>query len=271
MATKNSKAQPATNVAPITAARPGLIRKFATRFGVDDDKMLSTLKATAFKASTEVTNEQMMALLVVADQYNLNPFTKEIYAFPTDKGIVPIVGVDGWIRIINEHAQLEALEFDFAAEDSEDQWISCTIHRKDRSKPITVREYLAECRRDTGPWKSHPRRMLRHKALIQAGRIAFGFAGIYDPDEAERIRDANAIESTATPVSTKPATAAPQPVASAQAQLTHVPVDELRTRIDQIGIPENDFCAHFEIGAIEELPLNQVAAAMEYLSSVGGP
>ncbi|MCO2532685.1 phage recombination protein Bet, partial [Pseudomonas aeruginosa] len=30
-------------------------------------------------------------------------------------------------------------------------------------------------------------RMLRHKAMIQCARLAFGFAGIYDQDEAERI------------------------------------------------------------------------------------
>jgi hypothetical protein len=29
--------------------------------------------------------------------------------------------------------------------------------------------------------------MLRHKAMIQCARIAFGFGGIFDPDEAERI------------------------------------------------------------------------------------
>ncbi|WP_414836262.1 recombinase RecT, partial [Escherichia coli] len=39
----------------------------------------------------------------------------------------------------------------------------------------------------TGPWQSHPKRMLRHKAMIQCARLAFGFAGIYDKDEAERI------------------------------------------------------------------------------------
>jgi hypothetical protein len=29
--------------------------------------------------------------------------------------------------------------------------------------------------------------MLRHKAMIQCARLAFGFVGIYDQDEAERI------------------------------------------------------------------------------------
>lgn len=30
--------------------------------------------------------------------------------------------------------------------------------------------------------------MLRHKAMIQAARLAFGFGGIYDEDEAQRIQ-----------------------------------------------------------------------------------
>ena len=38
-----------------------------------------------------MTDAQMAALLVVANQYNLNPWTKEIYAFPDkSNGIVPV-------------------------------------------------------------------------------------------------------------------------------------------------------------------------------------
>ena len=165
--------------------KPSLIATMASRFGVDQDKMMTTLKATAFRG--DVSTEQMMALCIVAQQYNLNPWTKEIYAFPDrNNGIVPVVGVDGWSRIINEHPQCNGIQF----KDAEDgSWIECTIHRKDREFPTTVREYMAEVKRDTGPWKSHPRRMLRHKALIQCARVAFGFGGIYDQDEAERITE----------------------------------------------------------------------------------
>ena len=35
--------------------------------------------------------------------------------------------------------------------------------------------------------------MLRHKSLIQCSRIAFGFIGIYDQDEAERIIEGQAV------------------------------------------------------------------------------
>ena len=34
--------------------------------------------------------------------------------------------------------------------------------------------------------------MLRHKAMIQCARLAFGFVGIYDQDEAERITEPEA-------------------------------------------------------------------------------
>ena len=63
---------------------------------------------------------------------------------------------------------------------------------------------MTECKRDVAPWKSHPRRMLRHKAMIQCARLAFGFAGIYDQDEAERIAEAAPIEGTARRVTEAP-------------------------------------------------------------------
>lgn len=166
--------------------RPSLLATMAGKYGIDQDKMAKTLQATAFRGN--VSTEQLMALCIVANQYNLNPWTKEIYAFPDrNNGIVPVVGVDGWSRIINEHPQCDGIQF---AEADDGSWAECTIHRKDRKHPTTVREYLSEVKRDTAPWKSHPRRMLRHKALIQAARVVFGFAGIYDPDEAVAIIDA---------------------------------------------------------------------------------
>lgn len=193
-----------------------LIKKVAQRFHVDADKLLSTLKATAFKQDNdgpEITNEHMMALLVIADQYNLNPFTREIYAFPDKKGkgIIPVVGVDGWLRIINSHKDYDGMELEFStkmvkmpgAKVECPAWITVKIYKKGTSHPIAIPEYLDEVYREPfrgksqrgdaytidGPWQTHPKRMLRHKGIIQAARIAFGFTGIYDKDEAERIID----------------------------------------------------------------------------------
>lgn len=168
----------------MSTALATLTNKLAQQFDMGDGSGLTDiLKSTAFKSNTPVSDAQMTALLIVANQYGLNPFTKEIFAFPDKGGIVPVVGVDGWSRIMNNHPQFDGMEFNV-----KDDSCTCIIYRKDRSHSISATEYLAECRRDTSPaWKSHPRRMLRHKAMIQAARLAFGFGGIYDQDEAERI------------------------------------------------------------------------------------
>jgi len=202
-----------SNSTKLPAKRVSLVEKFARRYSIEPEKLLDTLKATAFKQrdGVEITNEQMAALLIVADQYGLNPFTREIYAFADrQNGIVPIVGVDGWCRIINNDPNSDGIEF----RQSENmitpprgkpcpEWLECIIYRKDRQHPVVVREYLDEVYQPpkrtkaggefNGPWQTHTKRMLRHKALIQAARAAYGFVGIYDEDEAERIISSNEI------------------------------------------------------------------------------
>ena len=171
-----------------------LTRTLATKLDMGDGAdLIGTLKATAFKG--QVSDAQMTALLVVANQYALNPWTKEIYAFPDkNNGIVPVVGVDGWSRIINSHPQFDGIEFE-----QNDESCTCIIYRKDRNRPIKVTEWMAECKRNgMGPWQSHPRRMLRHKAMIQCARLAFGYGGIYDQDEAERIVEAVPVKHMGT-------------------------------------------------------------------------
>lgn len=178
----------------------------AKQFNIQGDpqEFVQTLKATAFKGNA--TDAQFNALMIVSTQYGLNPFTKEIYAFPDKQnGIVPVVGVDGWARIINNHPQFDGMEFKYSEETTipvgsntkAHEWVECVIYRKDRSHPIVVREYLDEVYRPpfkgkfgevNGPWQSHTKRMHRHKATIQAARLAFGFSGIYDEDEAQRIQ-----------------------------------------------------------------------------------
>lgn len=181
------------------------VGKMATTFGLEGDprELVDVLKATAFRG--EVTDAQMAALLVVANQYGLNPWTKEIYAFPDKQnGIVPVVGVDGWSRIINDNPDFDGMEFRQAeemvemkgAKSTAPAWMEIVIYRKSRSRPIIIREYLDEVYREpfkgkfgdvVGPWQTHPKRFLRHKTMIQGARIAFGFGGIFDQDEADRI------------------------------------------------------------------------------------
>lgn len=170
----------------------------ASRMSVEPTKLFETLKATCFQ---KATNEELLALVVVANGYNLNPFLKEIYAFPAKGGgIVPIVSVDGWNKMLVNQPDFDGIEFEFA-EDDQGVPISCTatIHVKNRSHPVKITEYMAECKRNTEPWNNMPHRMLRNRTLCQASRVAFGFSGVKHEEEAEAIAvEATVISSTPT-------------------------------------------------------------------------
>lgn len=248
--------------------KKSLITRIAARYGVDSRKLYETLKATAFKQrdGSAPTDEQMMTLLIVADQYGLNPFIREIYAFPDrQNGIIPVVSVDGWSRIINEHPQYDGIEFVYAdkmvkmpgAKVDAPIWIEAVIYRKDRSRPIRVREFLDEVYRAPfqgkartgaytvdGPWQTHTKRQLRHKSLIQCSRIAFGFTGIYDQDEAERIREMEQASAINPAIADLPSAAhahSPEPL-----PIEHTELDPILTKLANRAIAENAWSAAHE-------------------------
>ncbi|MFC1199735.1 phage recombination protein Bet [Pasteurella multocida] len=231
-----------------------LTTKLAQRFEISDGSdVMSTLKATAFKGN--VSDSQMTALLIVANQYGLNPWTKEIYAFPDrQNGIVPIVGVDGWARIINDNPAFDGMEFDI-----DDEKCTCRIYRKDRSRPTEVTEYMSECYRDiTGPWKTHPKRMLRHKAMIQCARLAFGFTGIYDQDEAERI--------VSEPIDVTPKNKVINTTATKIPFIAEDNVQTLETLISLTGTSKDKLLANYGVAQINEMTQTQADDAISILN-----
>ncbi len=165
--------------------RPSALALMASRLSVDPTKLLDTLKATVFKGAS---NEELLALVAVSNRYGLDPLTKQIYAFPSRGGITPVVSVDGWLHILNTQPQFDGVEFIYTDDaDGNPYSVTAVIHRKDRSHATKVTEYFSECYRATDPWKQFPRRMLRHKVVKEAVRVAFGISGVTDEDEARDI------------------------------------------------------------------------------------
>lgn len=163
----------------------------AERLNVDATELNNIVINTIMPAKVKVSNEQFTSFLAIANEYNLNPLVKEIYAFPAKGGgIQPVVGVDGWIRIAQNHSDWNGMAHEYIREKGKTVAVTCKIHRKSMDHPIEATEWLDECMRPTDPWKNWPTRMLKHKATIQAIRYAFGISGIVDQDEAERYNDA---------------------------------------------------------------------------------
>ena len=181
---------------------------------VDPETLKKTLKATVFRVKEddrvrEATDEEFVSLMVIANTYKLNPIVKELYAFPAKGGgIVPIVSTDGWTRIMTTHPDYKCHSFQYAEKLSTmknakpcPEWCEVDIEKKDGSH-VVIREYLDEVFRDlpyASAWQTHTKRFLRHKTKIQGAREAFGFSGIYDEDEGERIIEAIEVKETEMP------------------------------------------------------------------------
>lgn len=189
----------------ILPPKKSVTKDMADRYSMEVDSFEATVRATCSpggKDARALTREEFAAFLLVAKEHGLNPITREIYAYPKrGGGIVPVVGIDGWLRLINSHPHFNGMNL---VDNNDDKGnlvsVTATIHRKDRDHPTIVTEYLAECVRDTEPWKMK-RRMLRHKAVIQGVRYAMGFAGIYDDDDGQYVANL----SEAEPVKRAPA------------------------------------------------------------------
>jgi len=152
-------------------------------------ELIETLKSTAFRGQS-ITDAQMTALLIVANEHKLNPWTNEIYAFPQSGGIQPIIGIDGWLKLANNHPQFDGIEYNYSfSNNGELLAITCKVYRKDRSRPMEATELMSENKRQTTPWKQYPSRMLKHRATAQAIRSAFSFSGVMLEDEAEAMQD----------------------------------------------------------------------------------
>ena len=242
--------------APKRAA--GALGALAERLDIEPKRMSEVLKATAFKACKN--DEQFAALIIVANTYGLNPLLKELYAFPGKGGeIVPIVSIDGWLRIVNDHPQMDGMSDAWADDGS---WCEVTIYRKDRKHPTVHREYLEEVKRGSEPWKQHPRRMLKWKTIIQTGRIAFGFGGIHDEDEGQAVGMRNVNKSSVVlrdkPFVTKPRLKSSNPVKKApegrqtkERRLRDGVLKDIEPRESASG--KNYFCATFDIPSGDKL------------------
>lgn len=161
----------------------------ANRLQIEESEIKNIVMNTIMpNGGKGVTNEQFVSFLTVANEYNLNPLTKEIYAFPSKGGgVQPLVSVDGWIKVINSQPDFDGMTLISNFDDKgKIESATCKIFVKGREHPTEITEYLSECDMGTTQWKQRPVRMLRHAAAKQAGRYAFGLSGLLDLDDAKR-------------------------------------------------------------------------------------
>jgi hypothetical protein len=108
---------------------------------------------------------------------HLDPLNEEIGFTQYEDGHWQVViTIEGCSRLLNQHSQFNGLTFTQSdvLVDGVPEWIECSIYRRDRILPISIREHLTEVRGENVIWQKIPRRMLRHRALQQCVRLAIG-------------------------------------------------------------------------------------------------
>jgi phage recombination protein Bet len=172
-----------------------LFELMAERYQMSTAAFVSTIRAVAWPKDKEgqplqVSTEQMLAFLGICYRYDLNPITKEVWLVPVgNKGIMPVVSVDGWAKMVIRNPDYNGCEFahEWDSDHKRILSITCKLYRKSTDHPTCATELMNECYSETSMWRRWPQRMLKHKAFIQAARFAFGLNGIADEDEAARM------------------------------------------------------------------------------------
>jgi hypothetical protein len=123
----------------------------------------------------DIPAKTILSLLRSMQSLHLDPLCEEIGFTKYDDGQWQVfITIEGCSKLLNQHPQFNGLVFNQANTlvDGAPEWIECSIYRKDRVLPTTVREYLMEVRGENVIWQKMPRRMLRHRALQQCVRLA---------------------------------------------------------------------------------------------------
>jgi len=136
----------------------------------------------------KASDGELAVVAGVCATYGLNPLVKEAHAFISGGKLQVMIGIDGWLKIMNRHPDFDGVEFDYEWDGKTLSGVTTKIFTKNRSRPVCVTEWLDECKQDkSDAWRKYPKRMLRNKSLGQCIRVAFGISEILDDDEASRI------------------------------------------------------------------------------------
>ena len=144
--------------------------KAATGLGIDE----AELKAWV-DLQIDVPAKTILTLLRMMQSLHLDPLLEEISFTQYEDGQWQVfITIEGCSKLLNQHPQFNGLVFNQANTliDGVPEWIECSIYRKDREVPTTVREYYIEVRGQNAIWQKMPRRILRHRALQQCVRLA---------------------------------------------------------------------------------------------------
>lgn len=187
---------------------PALVEHFVESSGLSPGQFMDMLERSSNQCRG-AERRDYYKLLEVAKKYDLDPLVKQLYLIETKQGAQVVIAIDGWLHIMHRHPDYLAHEIIENKAKPGDvlhpellsvgcDVVSVTLRLWTGKRkalglgPYEWTEYMRECYVPTqkrggysGPWQTHPSRMLRHKAGAQGIRYELG---VYVPTEDEFAR-----------------------------------------------------------------------------------
>lgn len=167
---------------------------------------------TAFGLASQLTQEEKLQFIEVAQAFRLNPFKREIHVAVYGEGeyrrMFIVVGYQVYLDRAERTGQLDGWRAWIEGQ-GEDMKALVEIHRKDWHSPFVHEVYWKECvqrKRDgqlTSFWSKMPRFQLKKVAVSQGFRLAFPseLGGMpYDPAELPDAESVGIQEKPANPL-----------------------------------------------------------------------
>lgn len=147
------------------------------------------------KGQEPFTDRELFTGMVLVGKYGLDPFAREIYVTRGKDGLMIVIGIDGWIKVLDRTEGYDGFEQDLHWSDDGKllEYVETRIFSTKRSRPTVYRGYAQEYGRLGGfmlgkiPWH-----MLRLFSLRHAARLFTPIGASVVTEEEARWMDAYA-------------------------------------------------------------------------------
>ncbi|GAF93963.1 unnamed protein product, partial [marine sediment metagenome] len=102
-----------------------MVATLAADHGMDPEEF----KGTVFDlcGCPGATESHFMGLMMVAQQYKLNPLLRQLYLMKTKKGIQVVVPIDGYLQLMHQNAEYVAHSIQYGNDDEGGLYCEVTI------------------------------------------------------------------------------------------------------------------------------------------------
>ncbi len=176
------------SVIEATQQRQGIVDNAAAIMGCQPAKLLDLLRNVwhTSKGQPDLTPQEMFVGISLVARYGLDPIAREVYVTRSKKGLMTIVGIDGWIKILCRTPHYDGHEVEIHEDaNGKVDWVETRIHSKDRTYPATYKAFMSEYIKMGGfVAQQMPSHMLRLFSLRHAARQFVPLAGVTTEEEA---------------------------------------------------------------------------------------